>query len=217
MASPASSPDNLALPDPDPPFWQDWDWLAGQDLNTLGRAAIASLVILSLSLIVYKLVVRALFRLRDRTALDDSAVLALRTLTRWLMVGLTVAALLQAWGVLENVWAAATAVVTLIAIGFVAVWSVLSNVLCGLILLASRPFRLGEYLKLGGEEAEGTVDEVTLLYTRLRSPDGLTYQVPNNMFFQKIVRRGKKTTTTDPPSSAQTAPPDPDTMTEAEA
>ncbi|MEM1213656.1 MAG: mechanosensitive ion channel family protein [Planctomycetota bacterium] len=181
------------------------DEFVSQDLQTLGNRVIATLVIATIALLVYKVAIRGLFRVGKRTALDESAILALRTLVRWLMVALTGAALLQAWGVLENVWAAATAVVTLIAIGFVAVWSILSNVLCGLILLANRPFRLGEYLKLGGEEAEGVVDEVTLLYTRLRGRDGLVYQVPNNMFFQKVVRRGIDP---NPPAPPSDSPPD---------
>ena len=78
--------------------------------------------------------------------------------------------------------------VTLVAIGFVAVWSVLSNVLCSIILLAARPFRVGQRVGLPPDDMEGVVEEVTLLHTVLRTDDGGRLKVPNNLFFQRVLQ-----------------------------
>ena len=146
-------------------------------------------LILVIALALYLFASHGLSLLGRRSRLPVSTVATLRILTRWGFVLLTGAALLQSWDVLQSVWAAATAVIALIAIGFVAVWSVLSNVLCSFILLGARPFRIGENVSFVGEQVAGRVESVTLLYTTLRCEDGAQLLIPNNQFLQKSIRR----------------------------
>ena len=49
---------------------------------------------------------------------------------------------------------------------------VLKNFAGGMIILASKPFSLGDYIE--AETVAGTVEEISLLYTRLTTPDGRT-------------------------------------------
>jgi small-conductance mechanosensitive channel len=77
----------------------------------------------------------------------------------------------------------------LIAIAFVALWSVLSNFLCTLMLILFEPFSVGDDLEIPGDSVAGRVVDLTFMYTTLRSPTGEYVQVPNNMFFQKIFTR----------------------------
>ena len=85
----------------------------------------------------------------------------------------------------------------LIAIGFVAVWSVLSNIACSLMLVIFKPFRIGDTIEIvetaAGPNVAGRVTDLTLMYVVLREEqaDGTVQmvQVPNNLFFQKLVRR----------------------------
>ncbi|MEO1235183.1 MAG: mechanosensitive ion channel family protein [Planctomycetota bacterium] len=150
------------------------------------RAMFSSLMVLLFASLLYLVVSRLLKRLARDSYLDTSLVGSLRVIVRWLFFVLTFAAVLQVWGVLDQFWAAATALVTLVAIGFVAVWSVLSNVLCSLILLSSRPFRIGQRIALPPDEVlEGQVVEITLLHTVLETDAGGTLKIPNNMFFQR--------------------------------
>ncbi len=163
------------------PELRDPAWKWAQEL-------IASAVVVLFAVLLYILASRLLRRLRDRSHLDVALVVTLRVLVRWLFVILTAAGVMQVWGVLDQFWAAAMALVTLVAIGFVAVWSVLSNVLCSIILLAARPFRVGQRVGLPPDELEGVVEEVTLLHTVLRTDDGGLLKVPNNLFFQRVMR-----------------------------
>ncbi len=148
---------------------------------------IATTIVLVCALVLYAVASRLLKRIDRDSHLDTSLVATLRIVTRWLFVIITAAAILQVWGVLDQVWAAATALVTLVAIGFFAVWSVLSNVLCSFILLGARPFRIGQRIALPPDDFEGVVVEVTLLHTVLRTDDGGTLKVPNNLFFQRVM------------------------------
>ena len=156
-------------------------WLEAFGLRTL--------FIVLIALALYLATARGLRLLGRRSRISESDVATLRIVARWGFVLLTGAALLQSWQVLENVWAAATAVIALIAIGFVAVWSVLSNVMCSFILLGVRPFRIGETVSIVGEEVRGRVEQITLLFTMLRAEDGSQVLIPNNQMFQKSIRR----------------------------
>ena len=59
----------------------------------------------------------------------------------------------------------------------------LSNVFAGIVLLLSRPFGVGDAIRLRsgalGGQMEGTVTEIGITYLRLETPDGLLH-VPNS-------------------------------------
>lgn len=54
----------------------------------------------------------------------------------------------------------------------------LGNIVSGLYVLTARPFRVGDYVKIGS--VEGIVREITLNYTRMLLADETTELVPNN-------------------------------------
>ena len=153
---------------------------------------LTTVVILLLAVLAFRFGARGVTYLRDHTHLDRDLALVLRRILRFGIVVLTLLAICQTWGVLENVWAAATATLTLVAIGFVAVWSVLSNVLCSIILLAKRPFRIGDRLELPPDDIAGTVVNIDLAHTILKTDDGAELHVPNNLFFQRVVKRRRR-------------------------
>ncbi len=53
----------------------------------------------------------------------------------------------------------------------------LANFAGGVLILARKPFMVGEFVT--GAGVSGTVEEINLLYTRLKSPDGQVIFVPN--------------------------------------
>lgn len=84
-----------------------------------------------------------------------------------------------------------TATVAMVAIGFIAVWSMVSNVTATFLLVTVRPFNIGDTVKFAGEEVAGKVMDVNLFYTTIQTDEDACYQVPNNMFFQKVLKRSK--------------------------
>jgi small-conductance mechanosensitive channel len=84
----------------------------------------------------------------------------------------------------------------MIAVGFIAVWSVLSNLLCSILLVIFRPFQLGDEIEItepvGGSSLRGKVMKFNVMYTTLLEDidgDKVTTNIPNNIFFQKAIRR----------------------------
>ena len=94
---------------------------------------------------------------------------------------------------ITGLWAFLTAVMGLIAIGFVAVWSILANVTSTLVILIWRPFNVGERVEIQPEGIEGEVVDINFMYTLLRCADGARTTVPNSLFLQKFIRRQSPT------------------------
>jgi len=63
-----------------------------------------------------------------------------------------------------------------LAVGF-ALQGTLSNFASGILLIAFRPARVGDYVEAGG--VAGTVEEISLFWTRLVTPDNKVITVPN--------------------------------------
>ena len=86
------------------------------------------------------------------------------------------------------------------ALGF-ALQDIISNLLAGVLLLMHRPFRRGNYIKIG--DKEGIVVDMDLRYTTLQK-DNLKILIPNSSLFKEAI-----TIITQPPRVPQvpTAPP----------
>jgi small-conductance mechanosensitive channel len=169
------------------------------ELNTRLGPIIASLpraiIIVVLVWLFYVLASRTLGMLDRSQKISPLVAQFLRRLLRWVAVFVGLLLVLQSFGVLDNAWAAITAVLAMVAIGFVAVWSVMSNAMCSLIILLSRPFQIGDHLEFPPDPLKGTVVNFSLLFTTLKADDGRLLQIPNNMFFQRVIireRGGKK-------------------------
>lgn len=76
----------------------------------------------------------------------------------------------------------------LVAIGVVAVWSMLSHATATMLLILLRPFRIFDWITFPGEEVGGKVIDVNLFFTLLDNEAGDHFIIPNNMFFQKTFR-----------------------------
>ncbi|HEX3359736.1 MAG TPA: mechanosensitive ion channel domain-containing protein [Solirubrobacterales bacterium] len=78
---------------------------------------------------------------------------------------------------------ASTAVIGLI-IGFAA-QNTISNVIAGVLIAITQPIRIGD--RVGFEDREGRVTDITLSYTFIDPGDGSSIVVPNQMLVEGIV------------------------------
>lgn len=65
-----------------------------------------------------------------------------------------------------------------VAIGL-AVQGSLSNLAGGVLILILKPFKVGDYIRENTTGQEGTVSEIQIFYTKLRTPDNKTIILPN--------------------------------------
>ena len=57
----------------------------------------------------------------------------------------------------------------------------LSNFAGGMLILLTKPFKMGDYVVVSGVGAEGTVDDIGMFYTRLKTVDNRSVVVPNSV------------------------------------
>ncbi len=74
--------------------------------------------------------------------------------------------------------------ITAVIVGFAA-RSTLANALAGVVLTITQPVRVGDTVKIG--DHEGTVEDVTLSATVLRTVHGTIIRIPNELMAQSVV------------------------------
>ena len=72
-----------------------------------------------------------------------------------------------------------------LAIGL-ALQGTLSNLAAGVMLLIFRPFRIGQFVEVGGQS--GTVKGISLFMTKLDTPDNVRITIPNNSVWGSAIR-----------------------------
>ena len=159
------------------------------------------LLILLAGYVAQRLVGRFLTRLGERYPLPPELLMPLRGGLRWFIMGSAFVIVLGRLGVSATVlWTALSGFVAVAAVAFFAMWSVLSNLLCAVLIYTIGPFRIGDVVELvdtlDKPGVKGRVVEINLMFTTLIEPPeigGALVQVPNSQFFQKSVRRWRGT------------------------
>jgi small-conductance mechanosensitive channel len=102
----------------------------------------------------------------------------------WLVVALIILGL---WGLdVSGIWALLISAAAVIGVGFLAVWTIVSNITASLFLSVWRPFKLGQTVEVLPENLKGRVIDRNLMFTVLRDGEDRVLQVPNNFFFRKM-------------------------------
>jgi small-conductance mechanosensitive channel len=73
----------------------------------------------------------------------------------------------------------------IVAVVGIAARSPIANIVSGIMIAFSQPVRLGDYISVDGEY--GTVEEIRLTYTYIRTFDNRRVVVPNEAFASKVV------------------------------
>ena len=174
------------------PVWLH-DWL--DIVVPLGQI----LLILAIAWLLRLVARRLVARVGSRYTLPPEAVIGARRVLSFLIYAGAFLLVLERLGVSGTVlWTAFTGFAAVAAVAFFAAWSVLSNIFCTMLILTTRPFRLYDHVELleNGDKPglRGKVVDINLVYTTLRETDdgegaGTVLQIPNSLFFQRVLRR----------------------------
>lgn len=136
---------------------------------------IMAIIVLIVGLILCKLALKLISKGLDRTKIDLTVNNFLKQCSKIILYVLLITVVLSMLGI------PATSVVTVIGTAGVAVGlalqSSLSNVAGGIMLMINKPFKIGDYIVAAG--VEGTVKQITILYTRLDSATNQAIFIPN--------------------------------------
>lgn len=188
-----------------PPWIQEWLTV----VVPLGQV----LLILLAAWLLRAVTRRVVDRLCTRRGFPPELAIAGRRVIGFLIYAAALLLVLERLGVSGTVlWTAFTGFAAVGAVAFFAAWSVLSNIFCTVLILTTRPFRLYDHIEIleNGEKPglKGRVIDVNLVYTTLQEQreDGsdTVLRVPNNLFFQRTVRRWR--TAPAPPQTSAGEP-----------
>lgn len=158
--------------------------LIGKFFSNIGNSFLGMLpkilfavAILIIGLIVTKLVLFGLSKGLNRTKLDLTVTKFAVQVTKIVLYILLITIVLSLLGI------PSTSIITVIGTAGVAIGLALkdslSNVAGGFLLMINKPFKIGDYIVTNG--VEGTVSQISILYTRLDSLTNQAIFIPNGM------------------------------------
>lgn len=142
-----------------------------------------AVVILIIGVIVSRITVKLMGKAMDRSRLDLTVNRFIRSAVKIALYVLVVTVALTVLGV------PMTSIITVIGTAGVAIGlalqNSLSNLAGGFLILFAKPFRVGNYIRVGGDE--GTVEGISILYTKLLTPDNKAIFIPNGIASSAVV------------------------------
>ncbi|MBK4785779.1 MAG: small-conductance mechanosensitive channel MscS [Pantoea sp. Pent] len=152
-------------------------WLVRNQALILSYAVniVAAIVIIIVGMIIARVVSNGVNRLLVARHIDATVADFLSALVRYGIIAFTIIAALGRVGV-QTASVIAVLGAAGLAVGL-ALQGSLSNLAAGVLLVTFRPFRTGEFVDLGG--VMGTVQNVQIFSTTLKTADGKIVVVPN--------------------------------------
>lgn len=160
-------------------------WLFDNRLNIL-----FSVVFVVAGYILFRVVSREIKALKRQKRLEEHAAFTLNRILKLVMFAVVFALVLAQFGIgLGEI----TGVLTLLGgtiIGFAAI-NTIGNALAGLIVMSSRPFKVGDRIFFNGKFAD--VVAIELIYTKMLTLDNVLVSIPNQELLKSDIENyGKK-------------------------
>lgn len=159
---------------------EDMDWYIELAMNVLG-----AVVIMMVAFWVASFAKRQINRLGLKyEELDDTLFLFLSSLARYAILTVAVVFVLSRFGIQTTSLVALLGAAGL-AIGL-ALQGTLSNLAAGVMLLGFRPFKIGDFVDVGGHS--GTVKAITLFTTEIATSDNVQITIPNGDIWTSAIK-----------------------------
>jgi small-conductance mechanosensitive channel len=143
-------------------------------------------------LVVYKLLTRQITRLKEQHKLEESVVFGLNRAFKWISLLVIIGIIFAQFGIEVGIIAGFLALAGGTIIGFAAM-NTIGNAIAGIIVMVSKPFRIGDRILFKDQFAD--VVAIDLIYTRMKTLDNVMISVPNQeLLTTEIDNYGKKTT-----------------------
>ena len=150
---------------------------------TLGKNIVIATLIFYIGRFIISMVVRGLRKLMQRQEVDKTLETFVCNLVRTALMVMVVIAAIGALGIQTTSFIAIFGAAGL-AVGL-ALQGSLSNFAAGVLIVLFRPYRVGDFVEAAG--IAGTVEQVQILTTILKTPDNKQIIVPNSQIMDSII------------------------------
>jgi small-conductance mechanosensitive channel len=170
---------------------QIFGWFDQHNVSLMALLATAIIVIgaFTLSRLMRRILPNSLRGVAARLDLPhETALTVTRVLTGvvWVIVAML---MLEMWGIsVGGLWTLLASAATVIGVGFLATWTMVSNITASFFIAIWRPFRLGDTIEVLPENLKGRVIDSNLMFVVVRESGSSVIQIPNNLFFQRMFK-----------------------------
>jgi small-conductance mechanosensitive channel len=157
---------------------------------------VSSVVAIILTFVIYRLLSRQITRWKEHQKLEENIAFTLKRILQWVAILAIVLIVTSMFvidiGIIGGLLTLAGGTI----IGFASM-NTLGNAIAGIIVMTSRPFKIGDRIFFNGQFAD--VIAIDLIYTRMKTLDNVLVSIPNqellkseidNYGKKSIVRRG---------------------------
>lgn len=141
----------------------------------LGRL-LPGILVMVIGLAAVKLLLKLFDRALEKSKLDRAAHSIFRSIMKVLLYAILALIAASTFGIDVTSLVALLSVVSLAV--SLSVQDFLTNIIGGITLLTTKPFKSGDFVQLGADS--GTVVEVGMTYTKLHTADNKTLSIPNS-------------------------------------
>ena len=152
---------------------------------------LAILIITGVALyFIYRLLSKEITKLKEKQKLEENLAFNLNRFFKWIFVLIVVGILIAQFGFDIGLIAGFMALAGGTIIGFASINTV-GNAIAGIIVMTSKPFKIGDRLLFNNQFAD--VVAIDLIYTRMKTLDNVRISVPNQqMLTSEIDNFGKR-------------------------
>ena len=159
-----------------------------EGLMTYKLQIFVTILLLLLIFTLNSLAKRAIRRFGKNSSINMNSRKIIFYLSNLVFYGLALIAITLVWGVdLQEFSVFISSFLAIVGIGFVAQWSILSNLTASVILFFSHPLRLGDRIQVQDKDFDwtGEVEDISGFYLFMRTDDGRRITIPTNLVIQK--------------------------------
>jgi len=160
-------------------FTRVYDWVDANVINL-----ITTTVIIAIILIVYRVLAIEIDKLRKKQIIDNNTAFLFKRITKWTVYVVFGVLIFNTLGIkidfFLGLWVLAGGTI----IGFASM-NTIGNALAGLIIMVSRPFKISDRLYF--QEQYVVVEDIDIIYTRMRTLDNVVISVPNQIILETVI------------------------------
>ncbi|MFM1770795.1 MAG: Small-conductance mechanosensitive channel [Verrucomicrobiota bacterium] len=182
MAAPIATTNDLSLKTPTEHI-SHWKEKGADLLLERGPNLVGAIIVLVAGFLLARFVVRMLTRWLEKRQMDPPVRMLLQRITWLLIMALFIMIALGTLGIAVGPLIALMSVAG-VGVGL-AMQGVLSNLVAGLLIIFTKPFRVGEYIEIIG--CQGQVSVVDLFNTVLVHPDKSRVVIPNRKIVGEVL------------------------------
>ena len=165
---------------------------------------LVTIILLAIILTLNSFTKRAIRRFGKTSSIDMNSRKIIFYLSNLLFYGLAFVGISFIWGVnMREFSVFLSSILAILGVGFVAQWSLLSNLTASVILFFSHPLRLGDRIRVMDKDFDwtGKVEDISGFYLFMRTDDGRRITIPTNLVIQKgieiLKQEGEENTASD--------------------